>query len=85
MRRGNLSNQRGARYITRSGIQDPEVQRLIGQAVVNCITGNRSEFIKLCELAAARQRIEIDRTKLHASIRDILKFKGQEVTLTVCQ
>jgi hypothetical protein len=84
MKRKYVSNKPEKRYITKSGIRNLDIQKLLGQAVVNCITGNQQELWRICELAANQQRIESYRNRLHASIGDILKSKGREVTFTIC-
>lgn len=53
-----------------------EVEKLIGQAVIQYLNGNIQQFRNWSYAAHLEYQRETDRNRLHATIGEIMKYKG---------
>jgi hypothetical protein len=53
-----------------------QVQRLIAKAIVRLLNGDKEQFKAWTSAAVNQYRIESEQNRLHATISEILKYKG---------
>jgi hypothetical protein len=52
------------------------VRKLVGQAVIQLLNGDRESFDRWVQLAMEEYNQQKERERLHATIREILEAKG---------
>lgn len=53
------------------------VRKLVGQAVIQLLNGDRESFDRWVQLAIEEYNQQKERERLHATIREILEAKGR--------
>ena len=57
----------------------PEVQKLVAKAVIRLLDNNMEQFRAWVSAAIEQYKIEADRNRLHATIEEILRYKGLQI------